>query len=474
MYVWQSTVLAILHVALALSVTGHALLTKPDVRAAIGWIGLAWLSPFIGPALYLIFGINRVVRRALRLRPRGRRPDRKPPPRFTAEGEPEPPLDQLRRLGRAVSGIGLSEGNRFDLLDNGDGAYPVMLEAIAGAERSIALASYIFRDDVAGRPFIEALTAAHARGVAVRVLVDGIGGGWLYSGVAKALRPRGVPVGKFLHSLLPWRMSTVNLRNHRKLLVVDGRIGFTGGLNIGGENLLASRPRHPVRDLHARIEGPVVAHMLQVFKEDWTFTTGEVLDGPEWEPAAEPVDGASVVARGLPSGPDEDFEAIATVIAGALAVAQHSIRIVTPYFLPDAPLLEALRIACLRGLAVDLILPERSNHRFVDWASHAQMKPLLQAGCRIFLTPAPFDHAKLMAVDEHWVLIGSANWDVRSLRLNFEYTVECYCRVLAARLREEIESRMDSARPLTVAEMSAMPRWKQIRDAAVRLGLPYL
>lgn len=474
MYVWESTLLALLHITLALGTTLHILLTKPDVRAAIGWTGLVWLSPFIGLALYLGFGINRVARRALRLRPRGRRPERKPPPRFPWGEVDDPPLEQLRRLGLALSGLQLSDGNRFQLLDSGDGGYPAMIAAIDGAQRSVALASYIFRDDIAGRPFIDALAAAQRRGVEVRVLVDGVGGGWLWCDVARALRPQGVKVARFLHSFLPWRMSTVNLRNHRKLLVVDGCLGFTGGLNIGAENLLASNPPSPVRDLHARLEGPVVAHMLKIFQEDWTFTTGEKLDGPAWEAAAEPVDGASVAARGIPSGPDEDFEHIAIVMAGALAAAQHRVRIVTPYFLPDTPLLEALRVACLRGLAVDLVLPERSNHRFVDWASHAQLRPLLEAGCRIYLTPPPFDHAKLMTVDDHWVLLGSANWDVRSLRLNFEYTVECYCQTLAGRLRDEIESRMESAHVLTVADMKAMPRWKQLRAAAARLGLPYL
>jgi len=267
-------------------------------------------------------------------------------------------------------------------------------------------------------------------------------------------------------------VATINLRNHRKLLVLDGRLAFTGGMNIRQGNLLAEKPRRPVQDLQFRVEGPVVGQLQEAFANDWTFTTGERLEGDLWFPELSPA--GDVIARTITDGPDADFEKLRLTLLAALADAQSSIQIITPYFLPDVTLISALNLAALRGVAVDIILPEKNNLPFVQWASRSMWWQVLERGCRIWLTPPPFDHSKLMIVDGHWILFGSANWDTRSLRLNFELNVECYGRQIAKKMGSVIEQKLRGAREVTLAEVDARSSPAKLRDAVARLFSPYL
>jgi cardiolipin synthase A/B len=281
-----------------------------------------------------------------------------------------------------------------------------------------------------------------------------------------------VPVARFLHSSLPWRMPFLNLRSHKKILGIDGRIGFAGGLNVGGENVTRNHPAQPVIDTHFRFEGPVVAQLIEVFADDWSFATGEQLEGERWFPVLEPVSGGNSVARVVTSGPDQDLEKIEFVILEALACARTSVRVMTPYFLPDERIMTGLALAAFRGVAVDVVLPEHSNHPTLDWAARAQIGPLLAAGCRVWTHPAPFDHSKLMTVDDTWSLVGSSNWDVRSFRLNFELDLEVYDSALAARVNDLITAQQGSR--ILPGELNGRSFPVRIRDGAARLMLPYL
>ena len=207
--------------------------------------------------------------------------------------------------------------------------------------------------------------------------------------------------------------------------------GFTGGMNIRHGNCSPRNPKIPVQDLHFSVEGPVVTQLQEAFANDWAFCKGEVLAGYAWFPELKEC--GNVVARVITDGPDADFDKLRWTLLAALADAQTSVQIVTPYFLPDQALVTALNLAALRGVGVDIILPAKNNLPFVHWASRAMWWQVLERGCRLWLTPPPFDHSKLMIVDDHWVLFGSANWDARSLRLNFELNVECYGRDFAQR-----------------------------------------
>lgn len=456
---------AAMHVAIACAVTIHVLLYKRDVGAAVSWIGITWLSPFLGALLYATMGINRVKRRAQRLR-------RQRLPMSAAQEEaladPSDPMTPLEFAIGRLTGVPCQPGNKVEVLRDGDQAYPRMLAAIDAAQKSVGLMSYIFRADKAGEAFHQALIQAQRRGVEVRVLIDGVGGGYFWSGTYNHLRSVGVPVARFLHSYFPLRMPFVNLRNHRKVLVVDGRIGFTGGINIGAENIRADSPPHTVLDTHFQLEGPIVEQLADAFADDWLFTTGEKLLTEHWFPPLDKV--GPVTARVVTSGPDEDMEQIEFVALHAISCARKSIRVVTPYFLPPDPLTMSLGLAALRGIKVDIVLPEHSNHAILDWARRIPLRPLVDAGCRVWLTPDPFDHSKLMVVDDSWTLIGSANWDTRSFRLNFELNVELHDPDLAC----TIGVVTPAMRRLTLAELDGDPLPVRLRNSAARLLQPYL
>lgn len=464
-----------LHVAAATVATGHAVLTKDEPRAAVGWVGLIWLSPLVGSFLYYVLGINRIRRKAVAMMGRdsvlvrGYSGSRD---LLARAGLDEPRLARLGRLGDRVAGMPLTAGNRIVPLLNGDQAFPAMLGAIRQAERSVMLSSYIFDYDDAGREFLRELAAAVKRGVEVRVLVDATGSRYSFPSVVAPLRRAGVRVARFMPNFYPTRMSAFNLRSHRKILVVDGQVGFTGGMNIREENYIESKYRCPIQDLHFQVEGPVVAHLRQAFIEDWVFTTREVLSGDSWL-APLPAKG-DVLARGVLDGPDRDFEKILWTMLGAVSAARRSIRIVTPYFLPEPTTLRFLNVAALAGVDVEILIPESSNIKLVQWATMAVMPLLLQQGVKVYLSPPPFDHSKMMLVDDAWSLIGSANWDSRSLRLNFEFNIECFSAELASELNSVFERKKARARALTMAEVSSRSMAAKLRDGFVRLAAPYL
>ncbi len=463
----RTDVVFVVGLLLAAFVTVHVLLNKREVASAVGWIGLAWFAPIIGSVSYFVFGVNRVQRRARELRSSSDRPGGHAAWPSPDEDDHLDPLD--RGVGR-ITGRAILPGNALQIYENGDEAYPPMLAAIAAARHSVGMSSYIFRNDEWGGRFIEALAEAQGRGVAVRVLIDGIGGGWLLSGAYYRLRRQGVPAVRFLHSLLPWRMPFLNLRSHKKVLVVDGAVGFTGGMNIADQNVTAIRSTDPVQDTHFRVTGPIVAQLTDAFAQDWAFATNEDLKGDAWFPHLAGT--GSAPARVIDSGPDEDLEKIEFVVLQAVACARTGIAIMTPYFLPDERLITALALAAMRGVAVDVIIPERSDRVVVDWANHANIGPLLNDGVRIWRSPPPFRHSKMMVIDGEWCLIGSCNWDIRSFRLNFELCMEVYSRELAASLAELMQRNRGPA--LTQTELDARSVPVRLRDAGVRLLLPYL
>lgn len=488
----MTLVLTFLHIALAIVVSAHIVLTKDDVRAAIGWIGLVWLAPILGSAIYVLFGINTVNRSAEQ---RGMRrgqsmsdADRAALIRGDALSASQPglpvasaaalpadaprSLHALARLVGAVTRVPLEQGCSVDALVNGDEAYPAMLAAIESATRTVAMTSYIFDRGQAGTMFVDALARAAGRGVQVRVLIDGVGARYSHPPITDELKRRGVPVARFLPVVIPVPHPYYNLRNHRKMMIVDGTVGFCGGINIRDSCILALGRPDATQDLHFRLRGPVVQQLAQAFAFDWKFTTKECLPDTTWCP--EQTAAGDVVARGIPDGPDADFETLLMTILGALSVARRSVRLSTPYFLPDPPLIDAFRVAALRGVDVQILLPAHGNLRFVQWAATHQLPQVVAWGCRVYLSPAPFDHSKLLLVDDNWSLIGSGNLDPRSLRLNFEYNVECYSPDVNARLGAILDAKIAAARLLTFDELSARSLPSRLRDGVAWLAQPYL
>ncbi|MBX3464488.1 MAG: PLDc N-terminal domain-containing protein [Planctomycetes bacterium] len=473
MELWPVVTVALLTADLAAS--GHAILWKRDSRAAAGWIAVIWGVPVVGAVLYLLLGVNRIRRRAHRLRgPTARE-------RAHAGGTPRPeatvavPGDDFPGLTRAVDRIAgwpLVPGNSLQLLEDGDAAYPAMLAAIDGAGRSIAMATYLFDVDAIGERFAAALAAAAARGVQVRVLIDAVGARYSRRSMVRHLQQLGVPVAAFLPTRWPWHLAYANLRLHRKLLVVDGAVAFTGGLNVHERSVVATAGARAVRDLHVGVRGPVTASLLAAFAEDWSFSTGERLAGSAW--SAPRAEAGPAAARCITDGPDEDFETMRWALLAALGAARRRVRLVTPYFLPDPGLATALGLAALRGVDVRIHLPERGNLRFVQWASTALLWQVLERGCRVFATPPPFDHSKLLLVDDGLAFAGSSNWDPRSLRLNFELDLECRDPAFVAAADELLDRRTAAAREVRLADVDARSLPVRLRDGAARLLQPYL
>ncbi|MEY3872235.1 MAG: hypothetical protein RLZZ296_1230 [Pseudomonadota bacterium] len=478
---WLPVLATLLHLSLALAVTLHALLTRRNVSATVAWIGLAWLTPIIGALLYLMMGVNRIQRAAvaLDLKTAWQREHQRTGSHDAAIGSaagPDAPsslaLAGINRLARQTTGNALLAGNAIKPLIDGDEAYPAMLAAIESARHSITLVTYIFDLDEVGRTFADALVRAQQRGVQVRVLIDAVGGRYSHGRMVVHLTRRGVTAAAFLPPRFLGLLAHANLRNHRKIMVIDGAHGFTGGMNIRAGHWLTRQPKSPVRCLHFSVRGPVVADMQRAFAIDWAFSTGEALLGETWFAPA--TNCGPVLARGVSDGPDGDIDHMRHVMLGALACARQRVAIMTPYFLPDEVLLTTLQITALRGVTVDIVLPARSNLPLMDWAMRTQWSRLLAAGCRVHLSPPPFDHSKMFLVDDDWSLIGSTNWDARSLRLNFEYNLECHDAQLVAQLDALFQQRMSAAETLDAAVLNHQSLAGQLRDRLAGLLSPYL
>ncbi|HWU67712.1 MAG TPA: phospholipase D-like domain-containing protein [Stenotrophobium sp.] len=477
---WHALILLPLGTALTLAAAGHALLHKSDPHSAWGWIAVCWLLPFGGPLLYFLFGINRINTHARKrgfpgAGPATAKPDSGADARHQREASAlaiPHGLNELARTADALTRRPLLAGNHITALHNGEQAYPRMLAAIDAAQHSIAFVTYIFETNRSGQQFAEALARAQARGVELRCLIDGIGElhNWPHAG--RMLRRRGVPFKRFNPPRLLPPSVHINLRNHRKLLICDGRIAYTGGMNIGdtylGNDIHNSRR---ATDMHFELRGPVIGQLARAFADDWRYASGQ-----EWAPPAPPppvaTDGAA--CRVITDGPNEDLGNLTMVLMAALSCAHHRIQIMSPYFLPPREMIVELQGAARRGVDVSVILPALSDGKIVHWATRNLLGQLLQHGVKIYYQPPPFCHTKLFLIDNHYAQIGSANMDTRSLRLNFELAVEVYDSAFAHQLSQHFESIRAGARQVTSEEIGQRRLLPRIRDALCWLFSPYL
>lgn len=473
-------VLFVLALAAAVATAAHAMMFKRDPRSAIAWVIVSFTLPFVGAIIYLVFGVNRIHRQARKLewpkpalegadQTHGRGPVDAVSLADVGLGE----LTGLFAYSNRVTQGPLLHGNKFETLHNGDAAYPAMWEAIQSAEKSVTLCSYIFDSDEVGRQFVDALAAANRRGVTVRVLIDAVGERASDPRISTLLHRAGVRSARFLPARPPWIGSHINLRNHRKILVVDGRVGFTGGMNISARHL-TSRTENPhrVTDIHFRVTGPIVADLQEAVLTDWAFVTGEELGSDRFFPPLEETGAA--LARAVADGPDDEFDRLKWLILGALACSRRRVSIMTPYLIPDRAMMAALGTAALRGVEVRCVLPAVVDQPFVQWATMAFLWELLERGIQIFHRPPPFAHTKLVLVDGAWALIGSANIDPRSLRLNFEFNVEIYDRDHAGELERFFDETVSGSREVTLEQVDRRSVPIRLRDGFAKLFSPYL
>jgi cardiolipin synthase len=467
-------IILLFHVVIAPIAIAHALLYKRDSRAALGWIGISLVFPIAGPLLYFFFGVNRQRARALEMSGSQRKFFRIGYERGTLRppgtAPPEKDSHHLAHVGWSTTSEPLLAGNRVELLENGDAFYPRLLADIRNARRAIRLSSYIFSGKGIGAEICDALVAAASRGVDVHVLVDGLGTMYSLRSAERRLRDTGVKVARFHPLRLFPPDVSLNLRNHRKLVVIDGETVYFGGMNIDDRHFVAeARKASPHADLHFRAEGPISTSLDRTFLRDWHIATGETLS-----PLAAVPGTGDVKMRAIEDGPDESMDRLSITLLGIISGARHRVRVVTPYFIPSRELLGALQAADVRGVDVKIILPMRSNLRFADWATRHLLWELLQWGVEVYFVPPPFVHSKLVTVDDDYVLGGSANIDPRSLRLNFEIGVEMFDRNVATHAAHYIDTLCTDARQVTLEEMDHRSLPARFRDGFFWLFSAYL
>jgi cardiolipin synthase len=421
---------------LALAFVPMVLLLKKEPPATFAWILVILFVPVVGVVLFWYLGRDR-VRRPMRhrlvvsapMRSRigdrlsGQFPEQHAERERVIAAQPEEQRGVMRLAGRMGRGE-IRAGNSVEVLVGASPTYEAMLAAIEAATDHIHLEYYIFRPDTTGKMFLAALESAARRGVRVRLLYDGYGSVGL-GPACRALRRAGGYATPFFPLDPIRRASTINLRNHRKVMIVDGRVGFCGGVNVG--NMFLSW-----RDVHLRVDGPAVADLQRIFVEDWYFAARQDLTLPVFFPDL-PKAGDAIVQI-VESGPDERVESIQRLLFAAIASARRTVWITTPYFVPDRAVNVALQTAALRGVDVKLIVPRSSNHRVTFHAGRSFYDELLATGVKIHEYVPGMLHTKAMIVDGRFATVGSANLDVRSFRLNFEMIAVLYGPADVARL----------------------------------------
>jgi cardiolipin synthase len=443
--------------------------------AAKGWLLLIFFEPWVGLLVYLLIGRARL--------PRHRRAQLAKLPQAMAgvvgrlanhpnvfRPDVGPALSQAVTLAQNLGGSPILGGNSVELLADYGGTIARLAADIDGAEKHVHLLFYIFTDDHATAPVIEALGRAVKRGVRCRVLADAIGS---RSGL-RTLRPKLAALGVEVHellpvSLLPWRKARLDLRNHRKIAVIDGRVGYTGSQNLVAADFKAGLA---YEDLMARVSGPAVLELQYVFAADWFLETDEVLDGETEFPAPEITGG--VPAQALPSGPDFPTQNNQRLFVALVHGARKRVDLATPYFIPDEPLLQAMQTAVMRGVEVHLVVSAKGDQPIVSLAQKSYYEELLEAGVHVHLYQTNFLHAKHLSVDDAVALIGSSNLDIRSFALNAEVMLVIYDSDVTARLRAEQERYYANSRLLTLTAWGRRSFGSKLAQNLARLLSPLL
>ena len=461
------------HLVIFITITLHALHRRRAASATLLWIFLAWTFPILGPLLYITLSIDRVSRKNIARREAEKliEQQRKKIPIESAphlawnlKHQDQQITERSRRLARINAVVDnlnpehpLLEGNRFTPLISGDQAYPQMLHAIRHATKHIHLQSFIINNDAVGKQFMHALEERAKAGVQVRLIYDAFGS-------TKAHWTRLFHHYKKIPNLqiAAWKQANplrrrfqINLRNHRKNLIIDGTTAFFGGVNIGNDNR-SCNGRTAIRDYHFRAEGPIVNELQFSFLSDWHFMSNEPITELLTEthfPLNTPI--GETPARLIDSGPSSRPGMLSEIFFNCIVIARKQILITTPYFVPTPEILTALRSAARRGVEVKLVLPEKNNHKYAGLASKALYENLLSAGVRIYLRNPPFIHTKSMVIDRKVALIGTANLDIRSLELNYETTILIENKTTAVKIKNIIEEDIAASNELDEK------KWKQ-------------
>ncbi|MBN2490411.1 MAG: cardiolipin synthase [Planctomycetes bacterium] len=476
MTVWEVilAVLLLLGVQAALGIV----MERRSPVATWAWLLILTLIPVVGVPLYLLFG-RTTIKRKIRLgasaaRQLGREglPLEFPPSMVGAAID----LDRIEvgtaRLAVGLGGTLLRACNRVDVLQDGPETFAALVQAIREATHYVHLEFFIFSPGGIGARLRDALAEAAGRGVEVRMLFDAFGSFRLPAAYLAPVLERG---GR-LEFFAPVRFSRLrrrpDFRNHRKILVVDGRVGFVGGINVMDEYVADVRPDTPWRDTHLRVVGPIVQDLERVLNESWFLATDEVLAEPRHFGAPAPAGDA--LAQVVASGPDNEWPAIEKIYTSAIFAARRNIHIATPYLVPTDAVLSALASAALRGVTVQVLVPCRGDHTLVQWAGRSYYPELLEAGVRVFEFGPRIMHAKVLTVDGRFNLVGTANLDIRSFRLNYEVGMIVYDRAVTAELDAALARDVAQSHEVEIEAFRKRPYLQRFRENTARLFSPVL
>lgn len=481
-----------LHLLCAGLVTFHCLQNRREPASALLWIFLAWSFPVVGPFAYLTLGVDRVTEKGFaraatdrRLRAeRKLREDESLPLsywRTVHEASSACPEDRAGSLlnyaiDAVISDHPLLGGNKLEIMISGDEWYERLFEAIQEARHHIHIECFIVRNDSVGRRLLELLDKQASRGVTVRLMYDRFGSTQaVLSGLFHRFRGRrNLQIHGWTLANPLKRQFQINLRNHRKIAVIDGRKAFTGGINFS-ENNLSSEHIEAIRDYHFQVVGPAVQELQYTFVRDWHFMTGadpDTLLTAAYFPHIDTV--GKTMVRVINSGPSDEMEVMDDVFFMAFTSARRQILAVSPYFVPPRELVAALKAAARRGVDVRLILPLKNNHYYAGMASRALYDEMMTAGVRIFEREPPFLHAKALIVDDFFSFVGSANLDMRSLRLNYETNLAVFDESFANRLKEFVLEEQQRSRELALGIWRKRPVHMRFLENLFHLMTPAL
>jgi cardiolipin synthase A/B len=488
---WLPYLLGLANLILISFCIGWVLMTKSDSTSAVAWCLLIFFLPLLGAALLYLLGYQHVERPLHRKRSHKQR-YKSTAPRTAADALEPPPesaeaqVDHAAELYREMHLVALRSGaypltlgNKIDIFHEGRPAFDAMLAAIQGARHHIHLLTFIFQSDQIGCEVLDLLSRKAREGIQVRLLYDAMGSRRLSQRRLAGLRAAGGQALPFM-PLSPFRRRMqVNLRNHRKVLVVDGQVGFVGGLNVGDEYLGLVPSFGFWRDTHLRLEGPAVADLQRVFAEDWDFASGQQIAPPDdrltdqlyFQPRQ--ADGP-YPAQIIESGPDRDVKSIRDIYFAAILKARKRVWIASPYFVPDNGLRDALRLAGRLGLDVRFLGQNHPDKWLALYAARYYWSQVLPAGIKVYQYTKGMMHSKVVMVDGIWASVGSANMDNRSLYLNFETNCLIYSRAAVAELEAAFERDLADAILLDRHVYLRRPFPGRLLENACRLFSPVL
>ncbi|MGG7056551.1 cardiolipin synthase [Nitrosomonas sp. ANs5] len=451
-----------------------ALMSTRTAPGAVAWIVSLNTFPYVSVPAYWVFGANRFNGYVIGRKQVNSRLYRELAQKMSlveCYATPFPPSKQNFQVMERLAKMPLLSGNNVELLIDGEAAFASIFAGIDAAEHYLLVQFYIVRDDVLGRELKHRLVARARDGVRVYFLYDEIGSYRLPSSYLDELRDAGVWVRSFHSTRGSGNRFQLNFRNHRKIVIADGRFGWVGGMNVGDE-YLGQDPRIGAwRDTHLKIEGPAAFGLQLTYLEDWHWASGEILD-LDWQLQTVADNGVPILI--LPSGPADRFETASLMVQHALATARRRAWISSPYFVPDEGVQSALKLAALRGVDVRVLIPERSDNILTYLAAYAFTQPLLEAGVKIYRYNAGFLHAKTLLIDEGASMVSTVNLDNRSFRLNFEISAWVFDETFAQRMGTVFEQDFANSREMSSTDILNQPWWFKAASRAAYLAAPVL